>query len=260
MLHRPISVQALRTRARCARQFALQYVQGLSWPGPVRPPDADMRLGDAFHKLVVRHRLGMPVNPPAELADLWARFLASPHARPHGAAESGDPALRVLSEQTLQFSLEGVPFLVRCDEIRREGANWTILDWKTGHVREADLARDWQTRLYRFALAMAGTALGAAEGIPPENIKMVYLLVRLEKEVAFPYDRPSFEADRALFTDLARQAGTPAEALARPDDPLTCRACRFDTLCNGRPARTARTAASHDVHDVPRFVFQEKLD
>lgn len=248
MMHLPLSVQALRTRDRCRRQFALQYVQGQYWPGVVREPSADMRLGEAFHKLVVRHRLGLPVRPDVDLADVWARFLASPYA-------TQSEHEQVFSEQALQFSLEGVPFLVRCDEIRRDGERWVILDWKTGHVRASELANHWQTRLYRFALAMAGTSLGAGEGIPAENIMMVYLLVRLEKVLEFPYDRDAFEADRALFTEIARQADAPAESRPWPDDLETCRTCRYDTYCNARPAMPVVSVAPA----VPRFVCQETL-
>lgn len=266
MMHLPVSVQALRTRDRCQRFFTLQYRGGRYWPGLVREPSADMHLGEVFHKLVVRHRLGLEVSPPAELARAWAGFLASRYALPRGpgeAVEIGGPdapgqpdapngtgAPLVFSEQVLQFSLEGVPFLVRCDEIRRQGDQWTILDWKTGRVRESELAGHWQTRLYRFALALAGSAIGAGGAIPAPNIKMVYLLVRLEKALEFPYDLAAFEADRQLFTEIARQAAIPAESLAWPEDPETCRTCRFDTLCNARPAPPVSTTVPH----LPRFV------
>ncbi len=249
----PISVQALRSRDRCQRLFSLQYRDRIYWPGVVREPSADMRLGEAFHRLVVRHRLGLEVQPQAALADVWTRFLESPYGSPHGRSLGGDLQvgdLQVFSEQVLQFSLEGVPFLVRCDEIRRQGDQWTILDWKTGRVREDELADHWQTRLYRFALALSGTAIGAAEPIPAQNIKMVFLLVRTEKVLAFQYDQPAFEADRALFTTIARQVAAPPGTPAGPADPQICQSCRFDSFCNARPAPPVTNPAP----SLPRFV------
>jgi CRISPR/Cas system-associated exonuclease Cas4 (RecB family) len=204
-----------------------------------------MRLGEAYHRLVVRHRLGLPIAPPPALAGAWAAFIASPFGMPSSGEE-------VFSEQTLQFALEGVPFLVRCDEIRRQGDQWTILDWKTGRVREADLPHQWQTRLYCFALALAGSAIGATGAIPPGSIKMVYLLVRLEKTFEVPYDLAAFEADRTVLTEIAHQVDAPLESLAWPERSDTCRTCRFDSLCNARPAPPVTSKAPSS----PRFVHQ----
>ncbi len=243
-----VSAHALAARDRCERQFALQYGERLYWPGPVREPGPEAARGEAFHRMVQRHRMGLVVAARPELADLWERFLASPYAAPAGPADAGGP-LRIWTEQELQVAVEGVPFLVRFDEIRRQGDDWTILDWKTGPKREADLATSWQTRLYRFALARAGRALLVGEGRPdspyvptppppPGRITLVYWLVQAERPVAFPYSDADFGRDKELFREVALAARKPFAALPGPADPDACLVCRFDSYCHPRPRAT----------------------
>lgn len=252
-----ISAHALTARDRCRRLFALQYGERLYWPGPVREPGPEAARGEAFHRLVQRHRLGLAPEVPPDLADLWARFLASPYADPAG---TGGETGRVWTEQVLQTALEGVPFTVRYDELRLEGEDWTILDWKTGPRREAELAASWQTRLYRFVLARAGRSLLAGDrppgapyvpvaAPPPERIRLVYWLVAEERPVAFPYGTFDFAADKELFREVALAAKQPLAALAGPDDPDACSACRFESYCHPR----ARPAPVSPPLALPRF-------
>jgi hypothetical protein len=271
-----ISAGALAARDRCQRMFALQYGERLYWPGPERETGPEVARGRLFHLLVQRHRLGLAVDPPPEVADLWGRFLESPFAEPAGPPSTDSP-VRVWTEQELKVLVDPppprmapkgwvatrnnrVPFVVRFDEIRLSGDDWLILDWKTGAVRPEALGASWQTRLYRFALAKAGRFLRVGDRSPgtghappppdPDRITLVYWLVADGMPLEFRYSAGEFEQDARLFCDVAQAARTPLAALPGPDDPEACRACRFDSYCHPRP----RVAPIALPQPVPQFV------
>ncbi|MBM3274667.1 MAG: PD-(D/E)XK nuclease family protein [Candidatus Sericytochromatia bacterium] len=238
----PVSAQTLAAREKCRRMVALLIGRPVSWPGPVRESGEEVARGVAFHRLVQRHRLGMEARATGQLAELWQKFNRSPYFETRGA---------IFTERILQFSLDGVPFQARLDEVRQDGDQWTILDWKTGPLKETSLAFQPQTRLYRFALARAGSALNAGKPISPTNIKMVYWLVGLEKPIAIPYDQAAFEADQRFFAEVAREAKEPLSALPWPESADACYTCRFDSYCNPRPARIV----SIPEPSLPRFAL-----
>ncbi|MBU6428575.1 MAG: PD-(D/E)XK nuclease family protein, partial [Cyanobacteria bacterium REEB65] len=231
-----LSAYALTRRDRCERRFVLDYSCHLLWPAAASEGDREhLRLGQDFHRLVQRHRLGIPVHPRGDLAVLWQAFMASPYAQGGG-----------LAEQVLQFSLPGatdspVWFLVRFDEVRQEGdGSWTILDWKTGRRTphaddrggDRDLEQSWQTRLYRFALTTAGATLNGGAPIPPERIKLVYYFVRTGETLSLPYDATRYEADRQVLLEIARTAKVSLAEARWPARPESCRSCPFDSFCN----------------------------
>jgi hypothetical protein len=244
----PVSAQTLVAREKCHRMVALLIGRPVRWPGPIREPGEEVERGVAFHRLVQRHRLGLASQPTGQLAELWRKFKRSPYFETRET---------VHAEQVLQFSIDRVSFQARLDEVRQDGDQWTILDWKTGPLKEATLGSQPQTRLYRFALATAGAALNAGEPISPVNIKMVYWLVSLEKAIAFPYDQAAFEADRQYFAEVAREAKEPLAEQPWPESAEACRTCRFDSYCNPWPARIV----SSPKPPLPRFVLgQETRD
>ncbi len=246
-----LSAHALDRRDLCERRFTLEFGEHLGWPAAgsaygratTDPPGRGAALGQEFHRLVQRHRLGIPTRPEGEVAGLWEAFLTSPYAdtpRGQGPAEALAPEPRdrcIWNEQVLQFALPGqdgepVAFQVRFDELRRLGdGNWIILDWKTGRFHPRDPENLWQSRLYRFALAHAGEVLTGAT-VPPESIKLVYWLVSEGRGLpALPYDSRRFAADRRDLEAIAR-ALVPLERAIGPADARSCSSCPFDSYCH----------------------------
>jgi hypothetical protein len=242
-----LSAHSLAELDRCERKFALRYDQHAFWPGtPPEPeePPAALAMGEAFHLLVQVHALGLDVTPmlghlPDEggrLTQLWQAFLASPHAAP----PAGE---RRWTEQALNFFVEGVPASVRYDRLVERDNHWTILDWKTGRVKPETLTASWQTRLYRYALVVAGEPLGAGP-IAPEQVTIVYWEVASGKALALPYSQAEFEADGRELAARARHVRHPFDPTLE-DDPhypanrKHCRRCDYFSLCNRAEAELA---------------------
>lgn len=247
-----ISKSALSTWEQCPRKFYLSRVVSRHWPAPSGHDPASAEAGNAFHRMVERHMLGIPDQPPDDpvLTTLWRAFLASPHGAPEG---------EVFTEQTLQFTLGRTPVLVRYDRlIREQDGRWAIIDWKTGRswregrIDEARVRDDWQTRLYRFALVQAGPAVfNAGAPIPPEAVRMVYWA--LGDRLVLPYSRAQYQADRArIEAVLAR-----IEAEDFPQRLDHCDECPYRLLCHGVPAIPDDAA---ETPALPRFVLPEVPD
>jgi len=56
----------LQDAVECRRRFQLRYLLELAWPAPVAEPaeeyEAHARAGEAFHRLIHQHQLGLPVE------------------------------------------------------------------------------------------------------------------------------------------------------------------------------------------------------
>lgn len=255
-----LSAHSLKQHQLCPRKFALAYKAGRFWPAADRhpePPDGldPLALGSAFHQLVQWHQMGLEVDaclaawsqgmPP--LPELWQAFLASPHASV-GAGQ------RVFTEQSLSFFLEGVPFSARFDRLVQDGDQWTILDWKTGHLSPKGLATSWQTKLYPFALVEAGHVLNGGEAIAPENVRMIYWEVGSNRAFPFDYDSRRHASTRR---ELTRLAGTLMQDFdpSLADDPRFprktdhCGVCAYEALCHPR----ARSLSEATTLPMPRF-------
>ena len=238
-----LSAYALDRRDLCERRFVLEFGEHMRWPAPVPASGRSTVLGQEFHRLVQRHRLGVPTRPDGELAVMWKAFLASPYAEAPSSPHAEDPLAQgqrgrdLWNEQVLQFALPGpdeqpLAFQVRFDELRRLGdGSWLILDWKTGRFHPQDPENLWQSRLYRFALAEAGQVLAGA-AVPPDSIKLVYWLVSEGRGLpALPYDSRRFAADRRDLEAIAR-ALVPLERATGPADARSCSSCPFDSYCH----------------------------
>ncbi len=238
-----LSAYALDRRDLCERRFVLEFGEHLRWPAPGSASGRSAVVGQEFHQLVQRHRLGILTRPEGELARLWEAFRASPYAEtpPEPGSEDalapGSHDRRIWNEQKLQFALPGqdgqpVAFQVRLDELRRlDDGSWLILDWKTGRFQPSHPDTLWQSRLYRFALAQAGQVLTGA-AVPPESIKLVYWLVSEGRGLpALPYDARRFAADRQDLEAIARTL-VPLERAAGPADARSCSSCPFASYCH----------------------------
>lgn len=253
-----LSAHALDELGRCPRKFALKYLQQTFWPGCPPDPDptsANLGVGQAFHLLVQMHAMGLPVEASLEaLADdggrlrrLWSAFEASPHALPASDA-------RLWTEQQLNFFLGGVSFNVRYDRLLLHEGRWTIVDWKTGRVKD-DIDTSWQTRLYRLALVEAGLGLGLGP-IAPETVTLLYWEVETGRGVPLPYDARAHAADRALVEARAAEASRPfnpydPDESTYPRNLKHCRQCGFYSLCNRQQLEAAQRV---EIVRRPRFV------
>ena len=82
----------LQDYVECRRRFQLRHLLELAWPAPVAEPaeeyEAHVRDGEAFHRLIQQHQLGLPVerltaqaeveaeNEASHLAEWWRNYLA----------------------------------------------------------------------------------------------------------------------------------------------------------------------------------------
>lgn len=259
-----ISQHSLGDYEACKRRFALKYKASRYWPGP-RSMDSDpeasaaIRTGQLFHRMVQQHAMGLDVTNMLlaegdrlpNLQHLWRLYSGSPHARPKG---------EVFTEAPLHFTFEGAPVMVRFDRLVRDGSGWEILDWKTGKATRARLEASFQTKLYRFALVTAGSVYNEGQPIEPERIRMTYWDVQRGRPEEFPYDRASFEADRAQFTALAQDVLRPFDegVLDDPHFPRTrarqvCESCPFDSYCH--PVATSAPVAAVQL-PLPLFTLE----
>lgn len=261
-----LSAASLEDLDRCKRRFALRYRANRYWPGP-KPGDQDPtsseseRTGYLFHRLVQQHALGLDVQAMLEaegaslprLIELWRKFEASPHAR------LKDPSW---TEAPLHFNFSGVPFVARFDRLVRRPDGWEILDWKTGGVTPLKLKTSWQTRLYRFSLAIAGHVYNDGQPIQPEAITITYWDVNRARAESFAYDTAAYQEDLRMFEAKALEATKPfderlpgASAFPRTPNRSLCERCSFESYCF--PALIEAKPVQLSLQ-LPRFKLQEE--
>lgn len=225
----------------CPRRFYLRYIRRLAWPAVISEPIAEQEAhghaGQAFHRLVHQHLLGIVGEELAmegasliigdALSRWWRNYLQSPPA--------DLPAARY-PEIGLSAALAGHRLVAQYDLIAVEpGKRAVIVDWKTTQRRPAPdwLARRLQTRVYRYLLARAGRHLNGGQEIAPEQITMIYWFAEFPQAPAsFPYDSDQYVADDAYLTHLIAEIARGDEA----DFPLTqaverCGFCLYRSLC-----------------------------
>lgn len=234
---------SLQDYVECRRRFELRWLLALAWPAvdaePVAAHESHVRDGEAFHRLIHQHQLGLAPELLAgvaaaggegargQLTDWWTNYLAA------GPADL--PAQRY-PEITLSAPLEGYRLLAKYDLVAIEpGGRAEIIDWKTNSRRppRAVLSARLQTRVYRYVLAEAGAGLNGGSPIPPGHIAMRYWFANFaDQPERLPYDTTQHAADRKYLSGLAAEI-----AQAGQDDfPLTgdarrCRFCPYRSLC-----------------------------
>ena len=246
------SQSSLQDYVDCPRRFQLRYVLELAWPAVAAEPadeyEAIVRDGEAFHRLVQQHILGIigddvALEPGSNLAGWWANYLASP--------PPDLPSLRY-PELTLSAGLGQHRLIAKFDLVAIEpGRRAVIVDWKTSarRPRPGRLAARLQTRVYRYLLVVAGGALFAGVPLLPEQVEMIYWFADFPDEPErLPYDMTQFEADSRYLAELA------AGAAARDDEvfPLTtdvkrCMFCAYRSLCNRGVEAGDMTGADEDA-------------
>lgn len=265
----------------CPRRFQLRYLLQLAWPAieaePADEYEAQVRAGEAFHRLVQQHILGiipaaetdLPLDEP--LASWWRAYLANPPA--------DLPALR-FAEVVLSAGLGTHRLIAKYDLIAiAPGQRAVIVDWKTSarRPRPAWLAERLQTRVYRYLLVRAGAGLLArASGalapsaampgeIRPEQVEMIYWFAGFPDEPErLRYDAVQFAADGQYLAELAAEIVQRADPIfPLTDDVRRCRFCAYRSLC-GRGVAAGDLAAADDdalaVADEPPSDWTDRLD
>lgn len=235
------SQASLQDYVECPRRFQLRYLLRLEWPAPEAEPaeehEQHMQDGEAFHRLVHQHRLGIPLTalqPDAGeagsslLAEWWAGYLAAPPP---------DLPQRQYPELSLSVPLGEHRLVAKFDLVAIEpGRRAVIVDWKTSRRRSpaSFLAARLQTRVYRYVLTHAGAHLNDGAPIAPEHIRMVYwFAVDPEHPETLLYDANQRDADgRYLAGLVVGIAASGDDDFPKTDEVRRCRFCPYRSLCD----------------------------
>ena len=229
---------SLQAYADCPRRFHLRYVQRLDWPAieaePVSEREEQLRQGNAFHRLVQQHIVGVPVDRvaiaarDADLRRWWHNYLE------HGLDWLPD---RRRAEVTLSSPLAGFRLLAKYDVVAVEtGARAVIADWKTSRrpPRRTYLAARLQTKVYPYLLVRAGHDLNDGQAFSPEQVEMVYWYAEYPDEPErFTYDATRYAEDEAFLIALIEEIAALDDArFLRTTDGKHCRYCQYRSLCD----------------------------
>ncbi|MEQ8972225.1 MAG: PD-(D/E)XK nuclease family protein [Coleofasciculus sp. C1-SOL-03] len=219
----------------CPRKFQHIYVD--QFGSPVSP-DQQERLtwGSDFHLLMQQRELGLPIDS----------LLKDNPQLNHWVTALMDAAPEVFARQSHTFreaehcrtlTMQGYLLTVIYDLFIEDEKSAQILDWKTYPLPRNRhwLAKDWQTRLYRYVLLQTSDYL-------PEQISMTYWFVKSQPRpqcFTFPYDRVQHEKTRADLTELlTRLSGWlhryQHDHIPFPQVPISagkCDSCSFAVRC-----------------------------
>lgn len=217
--------QALRHSEERRRRFAIGAAVGTALHARIwalaegRPAE-----GIALDPAELAKALGLPpaaatglpalAQAQAQLEQAWVQHLRWWAQQPTPEA--------CWNELKLEGAQLGLRLELRLDRLVKEQGRWWIVDFKSGKApkgKEAKALRlRWQAKLYPWALARLGEALGEGP-IPPEAIglRFVYLGDPAgPQELAWPH---SLAADAAVEAELRALAPRLAEDL-QPEAPL----------------------------------------
>ena len=237
----------------CRRRFELRYLWRLAWPAvetePILESERHMQAGQAFHRLIQQHLLGLPVERLTQMATSfaftgqelprwWANYLSSA-SRTLGLEQLPDPAVQQEVETTLSASLAGYRLLAKYDAILRlpgdPPAKFIIVDWKTSRNRppRAWLAGRLQTRLYPSLLVAAGAFLNDKQPIDPAQVEMIFWFSEYPNNPErFAYSESQYNQDRDYLTGLMAEIESLGESeFYLTDQVKRCEFCKYRSLC-----------------------------
>ncbi len=264
---------SLQDFVECRRRFQLRYLMRQSWPAAPSEPllelERTMQQGARFHRIVQQHRLGLPVErlaPLAQEADLsrwWESYLRFSQGGGLQALAGADATF--YPEITLTAPLGDFRLLAKLDllAVTPQG-HALILDWKTSRKRPRRqwLADRLQTRVYPCLLIQAGAFLNAGAPFQPDQVEMVYWFADFpDQPERFTYSASAFQAD---WDYLAEMVAT-IQRLDRDDFPLTgdarhCAYCVYRSLCE-RGDKAGSLAGLDSLEDeLPLLDFDQTLE
>jgi len=249
------SQASLQDYVDCPRRFQLRYLLRVDWPAieaePALESERHLQQGNAFHRLVHQHTLGIPEErlldavADEDLRRWWYNYLTLPPA--------DLPATRY-PEVVLSAPLGGYRLVAKYDLVAVDaGQRIKIVDWKTYRKRPR---RKWlverlQTRVYPYLLVQAGAHLNADRPLQPEQVEMIYWYAKFpETPERFRYDAAQFEADGVYLASLVEEIEGEVERLGEADFPLTfherrCDYCPYRSLCR----RGAQAGAIEEIEE-----------
>lgn len=233
----------LTTFLACQRRFQLRYVRDLPWPAePVTEAWREAsRRGRAFHRMLHRHFLDLPVAEPAgddpALQRWWRIFREEAPSLPAGERRP---------EETLTVPIDGHRLSGRFDLLILSGDRAHIFDWKTeARPRSATALRDdWQTVLY-LALLVEGSRALRPGGPPlnPEKVDLTYWFVQApQAAVTIPYGHDAHAENWQRLTDLVRLIDhrlSEEGVWPLTDDWEECGRCAYQVFCGRQGAPPA---------------------
>jgi hypothetical protein len=251
------SQSSLQDYADCPRRFQLRYIRRLAWPAvesePALENERRQQDGQLFHRMVQQHRLGLPAERLAGLANTpdlqrwWEHYLAQ---------DFGLGSSREYVELTLSAPVEAAGknwrLLAKYDLVAvQPGERAIIFDWKTYGRRPRDerMAARLQTRVYRALLVQAGAQLNHGTAFLPEQVEMVYWYADFPSEPArFPYNEAQYLRDWSLLTKMiaeiaARGSAETSGEFEMTEDEQDCAYCPYRSYCErGTTAGEGREA------------------
>jgi PD-(D/E)XK nuclease superfamily len=267
---RPIvySAHNLQAFVDCERRFELQYLDRMTWPAvPASPPlvyEQLMADGRRFHQMVQQDLLGSPVLEPTAadrecVTTWWDNY------------GMYDPANEVAGRRFVEhmlvgtIGLSGPPLVAKYDLIVWTGDVAVIFDWKTSPRKpeRLHLLERLQTRVYRYLLATAGSALTGGEPIPPEAIQMVYwYAMHPENPELIAYDTETFTHDEQYLSELVdRIERRRAEGhFALTERVRTCQLCTYRSFCGRGGVAGELTGSEADEDAGPDIDLLGDLD
>ncbi|PKO23239.1 MAG: PD-(D/E)XK nuclease family protein [Chloroflexi bacterium HGW-Chloroflexi-1] len=242
------SQASLQDYVDCPRRFQLRHLLQLAWPAVEAEPagefEAHIAQGQAFHRLIHQHLLGLP-------AERLSRMVTASAADAEGSGEAGrlsawwadylragpvdlPPARH--PEITLSAAVSGHRLLAKYDLIAVEpGGRAAVVDWKTSRNRpkRAWLSARLQTRVYRYLLVRAGAHLNGGGPIDPEAVTMIYWFANHPDDPeTFPYDATQYRADGEYLAALIAEIASLADDFPLTGDARRCRFCPYRSLCD----------------------------
>jgi CRISPR/Cas system-associated exonuclease Cas4 (RecB family) len=243
MISMPITQGHLKLLETCPRRFQYSYLEHI--PVPTAPAVLErQQWGTQFHLVMQQRELGLSVDailaetPELELA--VNRLLAA--ARELFQPPQPDEFRQ--SEHRRQLAFNDYLLTVIYDLLIMTPHQAHIVDWKTYQrpPKQAQLTKDWQTRLYLYVLV-------ETSHLSPEQVSMSYWFVRpqpgsdqasdIPSQTRIPYSTAQHrktEKDLQRLTDYLTTLLAPGTDLPQVDVILGhCDRCPFAVRCQ-RPS------------------------
>ncbi|WP_164929345.1 PD-(D/E)XK nuclease family protein [Gloeobacter violaceus] len=229
-----LSAPALDAAERCARLFRYLYLDRLGGSG--EGFEASEQQGQAhrrFCRLVELAAQNRRIEPllaaaGAQVQIWWERFTESPHSHPQG---------QPFFEYPLWVRLGSWRISTHLNRLSLHEKQLTAFIWNTDLERpeDGDLLEDWQLRLARTILCLAGERLVGGRPMDPADLRLVVWFANAPaRPYTLNYSPPAFEADRRVLTlALQRLERFAATGYPMSADLQVCSGCLFRTRCYG---------------------------
>jgi len=248
----------------CPRRFQLKVVDNISWPAvylePLSQLEQATEIGNNFHQLchqfftgIDQEFLSHTISNPA-LKLLWESF--------YSFARNLQIENRY-SEIILSTPFLGHQLIAKYDLlIKKNDGSFVIYDWKTSTHKPTRtlLGKRYQTFLYPFILAEAGTSIFNVEQVSPNSVSMNYWYpTSSDPEELFPYSDSLYSENTDELTGLISEIDgyiKSEKTFPLTDDLTFCSKCIYRSLCErGIQAGNFDLYTEIDQEDLSGFHF-----